>query len=150
MADDSNIFTAAGDGELDKVKAFVASGEDVNSKDSNGYSAIHAAASYGNADVLRWLLENGGRTDLTDNDGDTPLHVCETAECADLLLEKGAVLTAANLEGLTPYHIAVSECRDEMILWLGMRYQERGLALPEVEHGEDDGEMDDGGAEDGQ
>ena len=100
----------------------------------------HAAASYGNVDVLKWLLEHGGRVDLTDADGDTPLHACETAECADLLLAHGAALALENKEGLTPYHIAVTECRDEMVDWLRKRYTDRGMTLPEVVHESDDGE----------
>lgn len=44
---EDNIWIAASDGKLDLVKAFVASGVAVNAQDENGYSAIHAAASWG-------------------------------------------------------------------------------------------------------
>jgi len=36
-----------------------------------------------------------------DNDMDTPLHRCETVECAKLLLEHGAELNERNSEGRT-------------------------------------------------
>lgn len=77
------------------------------------FLSSHASASYGNADILRWLLQNGGRVDIVDADGDTPLHACESAECAALLLSAGAVLDALNSKGLTPYHVAVMEYREE-------------------------------------
>jgi ankyrin repeat protein len=36
-----------------------------------------------------------------DNDMDTPLHMCESIECANLLLQRGAELNARNAEGRT-------------------------------------------------
>ena len=36
-----------------------------------------------------------------DNDRDTPLHLCETVECAQVLLEAGADLNARNSDGRT-------------------------------------------------
>ncbi len=45
---------------------------DVNAQDENGYSCLHAAASYGHLDLLRYLVQRGGnvnirvRTVLTD------------------------------------------------------------------------------------
>ena len=47
-------------------------GMDVNAQDENGYSCLHAAASYGHLDLLRYLVQRGGnvnirvRTALTD------------------------------------------------------------------------------------
>jgi uncharacterized protein len=108
----------------------------------------HAAASYGNADVLRYLISKGARIDIVDVDGDSPLHSCETAECASLLLDAGANLTALNSEGHTPYHIAVLEHREEMIEWLTARYAERDIPLPVVEP-EDEEDDDEMGGEDG-
>lgn len=46
-----NIWTAASDGELEKVKGYLASGIDVNAQDETGYSPLHAAASYGHDTV---------------------------------------------------------------------------------------------------
>jgi ankyrin repeat protein len=149
----TTIQMAAGDGLLDVVKSFIANGTDVNAKDDAGYTAMHAAVSYGHVDMLRYLLSVGGDVNVADEDGeystrglaqaplrgsarrrrgdartrgshsrvppppraalpttpragDTPLHVCETVECAQALLDAGATLAAADAEGKTPYHIA--------------------------------------------
>ncbi len=46
MEDDNvNIFTAAGDGQLEVVQKLVAEGVSVNSQDDFGYSPLHAAVS---------------------------------------------------------------------------------------------------------
>ncbi|KAJ2478283.1 hypothetical protein IWW56_003824, partial [Coemansia sp. RSA 2131] len=41
---------------------------------------------------------------IVDSDGDTPLHICEDKECAELLLAHGADPAKKNYEGLTPVH----------------------------------------------
>ncbi len=40
MADEANIWTAAGDGLLDKVQEFVRSGISVDAQDENGYTPL--------------------------------------------------------------------------------------------------------------
>ena len=59
-----------------------------------------AAVSYGHVALARFLLERGADPNIRDNDDDTPLHVCETVECAELLLDAGAQLDARNSDGL--------------------------------------------------
>ncbi len=43
--------------------------------DDEGTSALHYAVQSGNADMVRYLLQNGARTDLTDWSGRTPLDI---------------------------------------------------------------------------
>jgi uncharacterized protein len=59
-----------------------------------------AAVSYGHVELTRLLLARGANPNLGDQDDDTPLHVCETAACAQLLLDAGAAATATNADGL--------------------------------------------------
>lgn len=40
MAEETNIWMAAGDGLLDKVQGFVASGVSANAQDEHGYSPL--------------------------------------------------------------------------------------------------------------
>lgn len=37
----------------------------------------HAATSWGHPTLLEYLLNHGGDANVCDNDGDTPMHVCE-------------------------------------------------------------------------
>ena len=145
--EDTNIWTACGDGLFDVVKEFVAGGVSVNAQDDYGYSPLHAACSYRNADIASWLLSQGARVDVQDSDGETALMVCEDPICADLLLAAGADIFHVSNEGKTAFHVAFWEHRDEMVQWLKDQYAQRGVALPEVgddpEKEDDDDEEDD-------
>ncbi|CAH0475542.1 unnamed protein product [Peronospora belbahrii] len=110
----SNVWTAASDGDLTSVKAFLTSGGDVNAKDENGYTPLQAAVSYNHMELVVFLLASGAQVQLGDNDMDTPLHRCETVECAQLLLDHGADMHAHNSEGQTPYDVAIEDENEEL------------------------------------
>ncbi|KAJ2882648.1 hypothetical protein H4R27_003309 [Coemansia aciculifera] len=100
---DENIWTATGDGDMARVEQLVEADKTlVNAKDQSGYTPLHAAASWKQPKLLEFLIKNGGAVNITDNDGDTPLHICEDLECAQLLLDNGANPEAENDEGLSP------------------------------------------------
>ncbi|KAJ2317839.1 hypothetical protein IWW52_002901 [Coemansia sp. RSA 2704] len=102
---ESNIWTAASEGNLARVKQILDGDEQqVNAKDENGYTPLHAASSWKHLELLEYLLDHGGEVDIVDSDGDTPLHICEDKACAQLLLDRGADATRKNHEGLTPVH----------------------------------------------
>lgn len=70
LMDGTTVQMASGDGLIDAVKAFVEAGNvGPNTKDDYGYTAMHAAVSYGQADVLRYLLSVGGDVNVKDQDG---------------------------------------------------------------------------------
>ncbi|KAG7880599.1 hypothetical protein KL905_002573 [Ogataea polymorpha] len=100
----SNIWIAASDNKIDKVREYIESGSyTANSKDPNGYTPMHAAASYGNLDLLKYLVSQGGDINIQDSDGDTPLHHVETVEAAKFLIEElKADFKIKNKDGLTP------------------------------------------------
>lgn len=84
-----------------------------NSKDENGYTAIHAAASWGHADLLRSLVaEHGGDINVADNDGDTPLFTVENIDMCKLVLELGGDPTLVDNEGLTPAKFLLEDHED--------------------------------------
>lgn len=100
-----NIWIAASDNNLEYVKQVIESGKHTaNDKDANGYTPLHAAASYGYIDLLNYLLNEGkGDVNITDNEGDSLLHVVEDVATAKLLVEKyNANWKHKNDEGLTP------------------------------------------------
>ncbi|QLL31074.1 hypothetical protein HG536_0A08910 [Torulaspora globosa] len=100
-----NIWTAASDGRLDVVEQILSrnSGLNANSKDPNGYTAVHAAAAYGHIDLLRKLCKQyGGDINIRDSDGDTPLHHCEDVNTAKVIVEElGGDIALTNDEGKT-------------------------------------------------
>ncbi|KAK8825488.1 hypothetical protein WA538_003183, partial [Blastocystis sp. DL] len=123
-----NIMVAAGDGDIAKVTQYLDSGVSPNAQDSNGYSALHAAASYGWLDILKLLVSRGGNVMLKDSDGDTPLHMCEDRSCADYLISQGARYDDGNNEGKTPIWYAVAEDFDDMVSY----YLEKGILTPQL------------------
>ncbi|GAA5817264.1 hypothetical protein MFLAVUS_010807 [Mucor flavus] len=104
-----NLWVAAGDGQLDRVKELVETGVDVNSQDQFGYTAMHAAVSYSQIDIVKYLLEKGANVNIEDFEKDTPLYVAETVEMAQLLLDHGAEPKRVNEEGLSPAATALEE-----------------------------------------
>ncbi|KAG2176120.1 hypothetical protein INT43_005353 [Umbelopsis isabellina] len=105
----ANIWTAAGDGQRDRVKELVDAGTDVDSHDDFGYTPMHAAASYGQLEMIEYLISAGGNINVADFDGDTPLFVVETPEVARFLIERGADPSHKNSEGITAAMNAMTE-----------------------------------------
>ncbi|KAI8372899.1 ankyrin repeat-containing domain protein [Radiomyces spectabilis] len=104
-----NLWIAAGDGQLDRVKDLIETGADVNAHDEFGYTAMHAAVSYGETDIVKYLLSKGANVDIEDFEKDTPLYVAETVEMAQLLLDNGADPHHRNEDGITPAATAQQE-----------------------------------------
>ncbi|KAF7796636.1 hypothetical protein EIP86_007818 [Pleurotus ostreatoroseus] len=76
VAQNKNIWVAAGDGDLVRVQRI----------GTDGRSSSYA----------------GGDVNITDEDGDTPLYVVENVETARWLVEHGAVVDRRNREGQSP------------------------------------------------
>lgn len=73
----------------------------VNDADEFGYTPLHAAAGYAQAEVMAYLLSVGADINAGDCDGDTPLHNAESGEVVNLLVSAGAVVDAPNKKGRT-------------------------------------------------
>ncbi|GAA5976665.1 hypothetical protein JCM10908_005587 [Rhodotorula pacifica] len=97
----SNIWTAASEGNAQRVRELVESGTSPNALDENAYSPLHAAASWGHPEILRYLVEKGGNINLTDSDNETPLFVVENVGMAKLVVELGGDPKWTNEEGIT-------------------------------------------------
>lgn len=104
-----NIWVAAADNQADKVKQFLGNGTNVNAKDENGYTPLHAASEYGRLELIEYLVEQGADVNIRDNDGDTPLHAAESPIVAEVLIKAGANSRSTNNDGLTPLDKAREE-----------------------------------------
>nr|CCA19416.1 conserved hypothetical protein [Albugo laibachii Nc14] len=112
-----NVWTAASDGDIEEIERYVASGGDIDAQDEHAYTPLQAAVSYNHAELALILLKHGSSPTLADNDLDTPLHRCETVECAKILLQHGATLNAKNRDGKTPYDVAIEEGHRELMTY---------------------------------
>ncbi len=95
-------------GDVAGVQAALQSGADVNSADGKDGAALQIAASAGNADMARVLLDAGADVNAGNESGITALHAAAkgTPEVVELLLEHGANIQAEDRWKQTPLHRA--------------------------------------------
>lgn len=119
-----NIWVAAGEGDLERVRHLIeVEGLSPIVPDQWTYTPLHAAASYGQIDILRFLLTHSSTPanaiETTDEDGDTPLFAAEDVETAKLLVEEfGADAKRENVAGDTPAANAEENERVEVAEYL--------------------------------
>lgn len=78
---------------------------------SGGKSALHVAAQAGNTGFINLLCDFGADLDLTDLQGNTPLHYASAwghIETVKVLLERGCQFAGRNYEGFTASDFAYS------------------------------------------
>ena len=98
-----NIHEAAGSGDVERVKQYIASGGDLNKKEpSGGGTALYIAVLFGHEEIALALIDAGAEVDIPNNEGDTSLStaafLCHE-EIVQALLEKGADVNRKNNKG---------------------------------------------------
>ena len=89
---DSSIHAAALEGNIEAVKQHLASGADVNTKDSIGTTPLFLAVTKGQKEIVELLIAEGADVNAQRGDGKTPLDWAITykqTENADLLRKHG-------------------------------------------------------------
>lgn len=84
---------------------------DVNAKDRDGCTPLMVAAEVGSMDVMRVVVDHGGRRTTTDRRGYAPLHYAIESDNEDVALfvarsSTGHMIDAATTDGDTPLHLA--------------------------------------------
>jgi glutaminase len=74
------LLYAASQGDLDELRAVLATGSDPNAADYDGRTGLHLAASEGHLAAVNYLLAAGSRPDVTDRWGGTPLTDAKRAK----------------------------------------------------------------------
>lgn len=93
-AEDS-LPMAAARGDLEAVKAFIAKGVDINTREKNydQDTALTFASNLGHTEIVKYLLEKGANVNLSDANGRTPLWYAsgvDNFENVKLLINAGA------------------------------------------------------------
>jgi erythromycin esterase len=103
------IHQAAQEGDLDKVRVFIAQGTDVNVKNNGGETPLYVAAIFGHKKMVELLIAKGADVNVSNNWGWTPLLTAASRghrDIVELLLTKGANVNAKRVAGWTPLHQA--------------------------------------------
>jgi len=104
---DDTVYLAARRGELEKVKAFIEDGANVNAKDAFGCTLLHWAVLADSPEVAEFLIAKEADLNVKDNTGSTALAVANGLTMVKLLVSKGADIDArVQLRGYTRLHIS--------------------------------------------
>ncbi|XP_076835505.1 ankycorbin [Brachyhypopomus gauderio] len=109
---DERLLSAVEHGETDKVTTLLAKkGACATKLDSEGRSALHVAASRGQAECLAAILTHGTDVSVVDGSGSSALHLAvknNQLECARKLLQSKCVVDAVDCSGRTALHLAAA------------------------------------------
>jgi ankyrin repeat protein len=107
-----SIFDAAGADDLEKVRALLEQGADVNAASGDGMTALHRAARTGNLAMAELLIGAGANLEAKTRLGEhTPLHVASASGRSGVvavLVAAGANVNAPTTTGATPLHFAAA------------------------------------------
>lgn len=109
--------------------------DDINYKDAQLRTPLHAAAHVGDTDFVEFLLTNNARTNVKDIKWYTPLHrACASGapSVVQILLDNGADRNMRDKSWLTPLHVAAFngslECT-RLLLFYNIKDEEFGTNL---------------------
>ncbi len=101
------LMAACQSGSAEVVELLLSYGVNMDRKDNHkGMTALHIAAYASNPWIIHMLLAKGMRPDVRDNMRVTPLGICQSAECATLLIDAGADVNAGFSDGHCPLSVA--------------------------------------------
>ncbi len=105
------IHEAVEQGDIEAVREILGTSPDqVGIKDARNNMPLHLAASGGNLEIVKMLVEAGADVNAGDNENDTPLHISamDTSKAAIsyYLLEHGASVNYEDQFKTTPFHFA--------------------------------------------
>ena len=109
-ATDVDLYTAATNGESEKVVRYLAEGANVNCASAEGNNTpLHAAARSGHLQVVQVLLDQRASIDAVNNKNNTPLHLAALSghlQVVQELLDRRASVDAVNNKNYTPLHLS--------------------------------------------
>ncbi|KAG7476688.1 hypothetical protein MATL_G00085560 [Megalops atlanticus] len=109
---DERLLSAVEHGEADKVTSLLTKkGASAVKLDSEGRSALHVAATRGQAECLAVILAHGADASLMDASGFSALHLAAKnnhQECAKKLIQSKCVIDALDSSGKTALHHAAA------------------------------------------
>lgn len=103
------------------LKKMLEMGADPNTKDSNGWTALHYACQFGDMESVKILTDTGAYIDTYSNNKRIPLHLAANMnypEIVKYLLEKKSNPNYKDELGCTPMHLAAKQGNTKCIEYL--------------------------------
>ncbi len=116
------LFIAAEQGDIEKVKSLLASGQDINMKNFCGFAPLHAAICAKQPQMAHFLIENGADVNLTDHLNRNPLMLAalhRQTETVYMLLKAGADRSHTDFQQKSIYFYAKAGGVPELISLFG-------------------------------
>lgn len=132
-----HLVDAASAGDRAGVAALLAWGVDIAATNEHGCTALHHAAEYGRADIVRDLIKAGAKVDTRNLWRQTPLYLTtrslnpRTLECAQILLDAGADPNTAGASSSALRYAVVSRRMDLAHLLLKSAGAADGALMPD-------------------
>lgn len=87
---ETKLFRAIQDNDIEFTKELVQKGININYKDNDGETALEKAVKTDNKDIVKFLISKGADLNTMDSQKCTPLSVIKSESMMNLLLSKGA------------------------------------------------------------
>ena len=98
-----NLFAAIDSNNLERVKEAIWRHARVNEPNRSGETPLKLAVTYGNIEIIKYLLENGADPNQRTGVGDYPIHGADSPEIVRLLWKYGADINSIDDRGLSLY-----------------------------------------------
>jgi ankyrin repeat protein len=125
MLEQRRIIAAIRKGQVDEVRRLLPELTSIDARDRDGNCLLHHAASSGNGDFVKMLLDAGADVDARGYLRATPLMRATSMEAGQVLIDRGADLTAKDDAGMTPLMCAANLDVPELV----KRLIDRGAEL---------------------
>jgi ankyrin repeat protein len=114
----AQLLQAIAANDADKVREMLVRGENPNTVDLDGRTALILAAGQGNSAIVQMLIDQKARVAAADKNGGTALHWAAErghAEVVRLLLAAKAGVDAENKRGATPLMLGAASGSPEVV-----------------------------------
>ncbi|XP_071942775.1 diacylglycerol kinase zeta-like isoform X5 [Antedon mediterranea] len=127
---DKTLMDVSKRGDVKKFEELHQKGASLNAEDQHGMNPLHQAVRFGHKDIVRYIIEHGGKAlvDSTDEKNQTALHKAAwyvRHDICKMLVNAGASLTCTDYQGNTPRKQALKSDDHQLADYLDSKKQNK-------------------------